>query len=133
MTFTIEFTDSHFRLVITENGEDDYDAPVLYCSVSSIVAKDGKVYGAYLTGSEPDLTTVERMIADAIKRNADEEYVASLVSASIKVYDLSEWPNLRPLDQRITVTGAEFEGLDDEEDEEDEESGKEIIEVEPIV
>jgi hypothetical protein len=119
MTFTIEFSDTHFRLVIKEHGEEDYDSPVLFCSVSSIVATDGKVYGAYLTGSETDLETIDN--------NPDEDFI-SLVSTSIKVYDLTNWPNLKPLDASVTILAADFEGLEDDEDEEE----GETVDVVPI-
>ncbi len=122
MTFTIEFNDTHFRLVVIDNkGEDDYDSPSLFCSVSSIVAADGKVYGAYLTGSEPDLETIEN--------NPDEDFI-SLVSTSIKVYDLSQWPTLKPVDAPVTIVAADFEGLEEEDEDGDQEG--ETIEVVPI-
>lgn len=114
MTFKIEFSDTQFRLVIVTGGEEDFPEAVLYCSVSSVVGSDGKVYGAYLNGSEPDL--------DKLASHPDD---VEMVTTSIKVYELTQWPTLRPIDAPVTLVDTEFEGEEDDEDED-------VVDVVPI-
>ncbi len=123
MNFKIEFSDTDFRLIVVNpSGLEDYLEIVPYCSVSSVVGEDGKVYGAYLTGSEPEL--------DALTNHPTD---TEMLSVTIKVYELSAWPTLRPMNGSVTLLETEFEGDEDEEDGEGEgdEEG-EVIEVKPI-
>jgi hypothetical protein len=85
MKFKIEFSDQRFR-VVAPNG--DYEEAVGYCSVSSVEV-DGTVYGAYLNGDEPELEALEGIEAP------------TMVTEQIKVYDLSNWPQLESVDTEI--------------------------------
>jgi hypothetical protein len=117
MTFKIEFSDVHFRLIVVSPlGEEEFLEAVLYCSVSSVCAPDGVVYGAYLTGAEPEL--------DQLSSN---EQMTEMRSQYIKVYDLTAWPNLKPVDGTVTLIDTDFTDV------EDAESDGEVIDVEPIV
>jgi hypothetical protein len=82
MTFKIEFSDQRFR-VVAPNG--DYEDAVSYCAVST-VEHEGTVYGAYLAGDEDELETLTAHPIDT-----------TMVTTEIKVYDLSDWPNLVPV------------------------------------
>ena len=118
MNFKIEFSDEHFRLIlITPEGVEEFLEAVLFCSVSSVVGPDGVVYGAYLTGSERDL--------DQLNQHPS---MVSMVSQSIKVYDLTAWPALKPVPGIVTLEEADFV---EEEAEEDDDEG-EVIEVQPV-
>jgi hypothetical protein len=120
MTFRIEFSDKRFRLmIISGNGEEDYEEAVLYCSVSSVIAPNGKPYGVYLTGSETDL--------DALTNHPTD---ITMVSNSVKVYDLSSWPKLTLIDAPVTLLEAEYE--DDEEEDDLEDEDETVIDVEPV-
>ena len=120
MTFKIEFSDAHFRLiVVSPSGEEEFLEAVLYCSVSSVCAPGGIVYGAYLTGNEPELDQLSNHPTNT-----------EMPSQFIKVYDLTAWPNLKPVDGRVTIVDTVFEDVEGEE--EDETEG-ETIDVEPAI
>ena len=85
-TFKIEFSEQRFR-VVAPNG--DYEEAVGYCSVST-VEMDGTVYGAYLTGNEPELDALE-----------SDENTDVMPTEDIKVYNLSNWPALESVDTEI--------------------------------
>ena len=122
MNFKIEFSDTDFRLIVVNpSGFEDYLEIVPYCSVSSVVGQDGKVYGAYLTGSEPELDTLTNHPTDT-----------EMPSVNIKVYELSAWPTLRPMDGSVTILETEFEDDEDDTEDEDEAEGADIIEVKPV-
>ena len=122
MTFKIEFSDTQFRLiVISASGEDDYLDPVLYCSVSSVVGADGIVYGAYLTGNEPELDQLTSHPTNTTMR-----------SQFIKVYDLTAWPTLKPVDGSVTIEEIDFDNEEPEEGDEDESEDGEVIDVQPV-
>ena len=107
MQFEIEVSDEQFRLQnIGPQGVLSTDA-VPYFSVSSTVGSDGAVYGAYLTGAEPEL---DRLLSDD---NAE-----TMVSHSIKVYDLTAWPNLKPVDASVTLVDTIFDNEEEEEGDE---------------
>ncbi len=119
MTFKIEFSDTQFRLiVISASGEDDYLDPVLYCSVSSVVGADGIVYGAYLTGNEPELDQLTSHPTNT-----------TMASQFIKVYALDSWPSLKAVEGSVTIEEIDF---DNEEEDEDEEEEGETIDVQPV-
>ena len=107
MTFKIEFSDQRFR-VVAPDGE--YEEAVSYCSVST-VEYEGTVYGAYLAGDEPELETLTGHPTDTV-----------MTTDQIRVYDLSTWPQLIPLE-------TEIEEIDFEEDEDDDAT---TIEVSPV-
>lgn len=118
MSFKIEFSDAHFRLiVVSPSGEEDYLEAVPYCSVSSVVGPDGAVYGCYLNGSERELDELSTHPND-IER----------ISQSIKVYDLTGWPSLKPVAGSVTLIETDFEDVEGDEEEE-----SEILDVEPII
>jgi hypothetical protein len=123
-TFNIEFSDGHFRLVATINGVEDYLDAVLYCSVSSTVAADGRVYAVYLRASDPVLAAAEKDVDD----NPDPEYL-SMVTNSVTVYDITDWPTKTPAAGIVTLTPTEFEGEDSEDEGEGDEG--EVIDVVP--
>jgi|SRR5579872_1496147 len=83
--FLLEIDDDAFR-VVSPSGE--FDEPRPFMDVSTIDYQ-GKVYGAFLKGTEEELTTG-------------------------KVYDLSNWPTLVQVPCRIDPT--EFAYEDDGED-----------------
>jgi hypothetical protein len=94
MTFKIEFSDQRFR-VVAPDGE--YEEAVGYCTVST-VEYDGKVYGAYLAGDEPEIDTL----------TASDNTI--MPTEEIKVYELTNWPALESVD-------TEIEEIEFEEDE----------------
>jgi hypothetical protein len=117
MKFRIEFSDNFFRLVVLEsNGEEDYLEAVLYCSVSSVVAADGKVYGAYLTGSEAELDTLSNHPTDS-----------TMIAKQIKVYEIGAWPTLKAVDAMVTLEETDFDDVDEEDDEEETPDNLEVI------
>ena len=120
MTFKIEFSDAHFRLiVVSPSGDEEFLEAVLYCSVSSVCGPGGIVYGAYLTGSEPELDQL-----------ASNDNLTEMRSQFIKVYDLTAWPNVKPVDATVTLVDTEFTDVEGEDQDEPE---GETIDVEPIV
>ncbi len=114
--FKIEFSDTHFRLIVDE----EYLEAVPYCSVSSVCIEGGAVYGAYLSGSEPDLDALDNHPTDV-----------EMVTRAVKVYEISKWPVLSAVDAPVTLICTEFEGLDEGEDEEDDDEDGNTIEVLP--
>src|ERR1700684_981972 len=84
--FKIEFSDQRFR-VVAPNG--DYEEAVGYCAVSTVDV-DGVVYGAYLAGDEAELEALSEHPTDT-----------TMVTKEIKVYDLTNWPDLVPVDTEI--------------------------------
>jgi hypothetical protein len=106
MKFKIEFSDQRFR-VVAPNG--DYEEAVSYCSVSSVEV-DGTVYGAYLNGDELELEALEGIEAP------------TMVTEQIKVYDLSNWPQLESVD-------TEIEAVDFDEDV----PAGPVVDVKPVV
>lgn len=121
MTFKIEFSDVHFRLiVVSPSGEEDYLEAVLYCSVSSVCGPGGIVYGAYLTGSEPELDQLSSHPTNT-----------ELRSQFVKVYDLASWPTLKPVEGTVTLIETVFEDVEDE-DEGDGEPEGDTIDVQPV-
>jgi hypothetical protein len=125
--FNIEFSDIHFRLVATINGEEDYLDAVLYCSVSSTVGADGRVYGIYLRASDPVLGAAEKDVED----NPDPNYL-SMTTNSVTVYDITDWPALKPAPGIVMLTPTEFEGEEGDEDEGEESEEGEVIDVQPV-
>ena len=122
MTFKLEFADTQFRLiVISPSGEDDYLDPVLYCSVSTVIGPDGVAYGAYLTASEPELDQLTSHPTNTTMR-----------SQYIKVYDLTSWPTLKPVDAAVTIEEIDFDNEEPGEDEGDEPGEGEVIDVQPV-
>ena len=112
MNFEIEVSDEQFRLQnIGPQGVLATDA-VPYFSVSTTTGSDGVVYGAYLTGAEPEL---DRLLSDD---NAE-----TLVSHSIKIYDLTAWPNLKAIDATVTLVDTLFDNEEEDDEEEEGEPG----------
>jgi hypothetical protein len=112
MKFIIEFDDERFRLTVIEaNGEESYEEAVPFCSVSAVVALDGKVYGAYLRATEPELDQL-----------TDHPTDIEMVSKLIKVYELGDWPTLKPVTLPVTIVETEFDDMEDEDGEGDEEA-----------
>jgi hypothetical protein len=101
--FRIEFSDERFR-VVAPDGE--FEDAVSYCSVST-VEYEGRVYAAYLAGDEPELAALSEHPTDTVMR-----------TEQIKVYDISAWPTLEPVE-------TEIEEIDFEED-------SSVVEVRPI-
>jgi hypothetical protein len=131
MTFHIEFSDQHFLLVILEsNGEESYQAEQPFCSVSSAVAADGRVYGLYLRGSETQLTAAEKFVAE----DPDPLHI-SMPCNSVPIYDITDFPTVKPLAGPVVkLVPTDFdsdESGDDDEGSEDSEG--ETIDVTPIV
>lgn len=119
MNFRLECDDDCFQLVLDVPGDTRVDIPVDYYSVSSLVAPDGRVIGAYMNGSEEELR--------ALEADPDPENV-SVISQSIQVYDLTKWPILTPIADAIIT--LQLTDLSDEDDEEAEDA--DIIEVKPV-
>lgn len=120
MTFKIEYSDEHFRLILVSvSGEEDYLEAVPYASVSSVVGPDGVVYGCYLSGSENELDILSNHPTNI-----------EMVSQTIKVYDLTDWPTLKPVAGTVTLVETEFEDVEGEGDEDEEEG--DTIDVVPI-
>jgi hypothetical protein len=86
MTFKIEFSDQRFR-VVAPDGE--YEEAVSYCSVST-VEYEGRIYAAYLAGDEAELEALTEHPTDT-----------TMITVIIKVYDITEWPELVPVDTQI--------------------------------
>ena len=86
MIFKIEYSDQRFR-VVAPDGE--YEEAVSFCSVST-VEYNGVVYGAYLAGDEPELETL-----------SEHPTNTEMVTVEIKVYDLTAWPELVPMETLI--------------------------------
>ncbi len=127
MNFKIEFSDERFRLIIVSpSGEEDFLEAVLYCSVSSVVGPDGKVYGAYLNASDPELDRVEQ----AVEANPDEDFL-SVPSSKVAVFDITSWPTLKAVPGPVTMIPTTFEDVESEDEEEGEEEG-DTVDVEPI-
>jgi hypothetical protein len=119
MTFKIEFSDTQFRLiVISPSGEDDYLDPVLYCSVSPVVGPDGVAYGAIPTST----TELDQLTSHPTN--------TTMRAQTIKVYDLTAWPNLKPVEGTVTIEEIDFDNEEDEDEEEDEPG--EVIDVQPV-
>lgn len=100
MTFKIEYGEHSFR-VIAPNG--DYDEARSFDDVST-VEFGGKVYGAFLDGLEAE-----------VDPGPDKPNLLDSTCPRAKVYDLTNWPTLVPVD---TIT--ESVAFDDEEDDEPE-------------
>ena len=127
MTFKIEFSDEHFRLVlVSPSGEEDYLEAVLYCSVSSVVGSDGRVYGCYLRASDPELDIAEQ----TVEANPDPDFVSTETS-KVTVYDITDWPRMVAASTKVTMIPTEFD-VEDEAGEGDEEEDGAIVDVEPI-
>ncbi len=108
MRFKIEFSDQRFRVVAPDG---DYEDAVTYCSVSTMTYQ-GVVYGAYLSGDEPELDALTSHPTDTV-----------LVTEEIKVYNFSNWPALESVE-------TEIEEIEFEEDEPTAASA--IVDVEPV-
>lgn len=103
MQFKIEFSDEHFRLIIVSaSGQEDFLDALPYCSVSSVVGDDGVVYGCYLSGSERELDELSSHPTNV-----------ELVSQTVKVYNLTAWPTLRPVSGSVTLIETEFDDVED--------------------
>ena len=115
MNFEIEVSDEKFklgqRIAPGDEGLLATDA-VPYFSVSTTTGSNGVVYGALLTGAEPELD-----------RLAEDDDLETLVTRAIKVYDLTAWPNLKPVDATVTLVDTVFDDEDEEEDEGEQEPG----------
>jgi hypothetical protein len=122
MTFRLECDEDVFQLVLVLPDEERSDIPLDYFSVSTVVADGGMVCGAYMNGSEPEFRQLEQ--------DPDPDKI-SAVSQLIKVYDLTNWPTIKPIDATVTIQLTELEGPD-EGDEDEEDSQDEAIEVTPI-
>lgn len=136
MTFQIQCSDEHFRLVvISDSGEDDYNDAVQFCSLSSVVGPDGRVYGAYLNAAEKDLDELEKL-EERFDKNPglvivmpEPEYI-SMIAKTIKVYDVTDWPAIKEVaGAKITLIMTTFPEIEEEEEGEEDET---VIDVEPI-
>lgn len=112
MTFKVEYSDQRFRVVAPDG---DFEEAVGYCSVSSIEYQ-GKVYGIFLSGDEPDLETL----------SSDPDKTV-MQPATLRVQELSGWPKLSPVD--TVIEEIDFEEDDDEGD--DAAEGADVIDMEP--
>jgi hypothetical protein len=123
MNFRLECDEDVFQLVLVLPHEERADIPLDYFSVSTVVADGGMVCGVYMNGSEPEFR--------ALEQDPDPDKV-SAVSQLIKVYDLTNWPNITPIPNAIvTIQLTELES-DEGEGDEDGEEEDETIEVTPI-
>ena len=131
MTFHIEFSDQHFLLVILEStGEETYQTEVPFCTVSSAVAADGRVYGLYLRGSETVLTAAEKFVVE----DPDPLHI-SMPCNSIAIYDITDFPVVKPVAGAVVkLVPTDFDSDETGADEETgDESEGETIDVEPII
>jgi hypothetical protein len=123
MTFRLECDEDVFQLVLVLPDEERSDIPLDYFSVSTVVADGGMVCGCYMNGSEPEFR--------ALEQDPDPDKV-SAVSQLIKVYDLTNWPTITPINATVTIQLTELEAGEPDGDEDEDGQDDEAIEVTPI-